>query len=154
MFGLDKTATSATLHCLTGCAIGEITGLIIGTIIGLSTLFTTALAVTLAFFFGYLLSTIPLVQSGVAFFTALSVVLAADTLSIFTMEVVDNAVMIAIPGALHAGIVNPIFWLSMSLALFAAFFPAYFVNKYQISKGKGHALTHKYHHGHHHEGHK
>lgn len=142
----DRTAASVTLHCLTGCAIGEILGLIIGSILGLSTFLTIGLAVCLAFFFGYLFSTIPLIQTGVAFVPAITVVFAADTLSILTMEVVDNAVMAIIPGALHSGIVNPIFWLSMSLALFVAFLAAYPVNKYQLKKGKGHSLLHKYHH--------
>lgn len=143
----DKTAANVTLHCLTGCAIGEITGLIIGSILGFSTILTIGIAFLLAFFFGYLLSILPLLQVGVAFSSAITVVLAADTLSILTMEVVDNLVIAAIPGALHAGIVNPLFWVSMSFALFVAFFAAYPVNKYQLKKGKGHSLLHKYHHG-------
>ncbi len=149
----DHTAASVTLHCLTGCAIGEISGLIIGTIIGLSTIFTISLAFLLAFFFGYSLSVIPLLQSGVAIGSAITVVLAADTLSILTMEIVDNLAMVAIPGALHAGIVNPLFWISMSLALTVAFIAAYPVNRYLLGKGKGHALLHKYHQkeGHSHE---
>ena len=138
-------AVSATLHCLTGCAIGEIAGLMIGTALGWSILATTALAVGLAFFFGYLLSTLPLLKMGVSFFPALSVVFAADTLSIATMEVVDNGVMIAIPGAMDAGLANPLFWVSLILALIAAFFAALPVNKYLLSKGKGHALMHQYH---------
>jgi len=145
----NQLAISATLHCITGCAIGEILGLIIGEIVGLSSLQTIALAVGLAFLFGYTLSTLPLLKAGFAFSAALPVVFAADTLSIATMEVVDNLVMWAIPGAMEAGLVNPVFWLSMSLALTAAFFAALPVNKYLLSKGKGHALVHKYHHGHH-----
>lgn len=144
---LDKTAVSATLHCLTGCAIGEITGLIIGEVMGLGTVATIALAILLAFIFGYALSMIPLLQAGIALSVALPTVLAADSLSIATMEIVDNAVVAVIPGAMEAGIVNPIFWLALSLGLGVAFFAAYPVNKYLLKKGKGHALTHKYHHG-------
>ncbi len=145
---LNSMAKSATLHCLTGCAIGEILGLVIGTAIGLSTIATIALAVTLAFFFGFLLSTLPLLKVGLGFFSALSIVFAADTLSIATMEVVDNAVMAIIPGAMEAGLVNPLFWISMPIALTAAFFAAYPVNKYLLKRNKGHALTMKYHEGH------
>lgn len=147
---LDKTAASATLHCLTGCAIGEITGLIIGEILGLGNLLTIALAVLLAFIFGYSLSLVPLVQAGIALSVAMGTVLAADTLSIATMELVDNLIMYLIPGAMEAGIVNPVFWLSMSLALTVAFFAAYPVNKYLLAKGKGHALLHKHHQGNNH----
>jgi len=150
----NKMAVSATLHCLTGCAIGEITGLIIGTALGWSTLATIALAVGLAFLFGYALSLLPLKKAGLSFGAAFSLVFAADTLSITTMEVVDNAVMAVIPGALHSGIVNPLFWISMAIALTAAFFAALPVNKYLMKRGKGHALVHEYHmaedkHGHH-----
>ena len=147
MGSVNAMALSATLHCLTGCAIGEIAGLIIGTALGFSTLGTIALAVGLAFLFGYTFSTLPLLRAGVALGAALSVVLAADTLSILTMEVVDNAVMAVIPGAMDAGLVNPIFWVAMLLALTAAFFAAYPVNRYLLRKGKGHALTHEFHGG-------
>jgi hypothetical protein len=140
-------AVSATLHCLTGCAIGEILGLIIGTALGLSGGRTILLAVALAFAFGYALSTLPLLKAGLGVATAFSVVLAADTLSIATMEVVDNLVMLVIPGAMDASLVHPIFWLSMSLALTVAFFAALPVNMYLLKKGKGHALTHHYHEG-------
>ncbi|HET6562954.1 MAG TPA: DUF4396 domain-containing protein [Marmoricola sp.] len=145
---LNAMAASATLHCLTGCAIGEILGLMIGTAIGLSAGLTVVLAVALAFVFGYALSTLPLLQAGVGFVAALQVVFAADTLSIATMEVVDNLVMLVIPGAMDAGLVNPIFWVSMTLALAVAFAAAFPVNRYLLAKGKGHALTHEYHHGH------
>lgn len=137
-------AVSATLHCLAGCAIGEILGLMIGTAVGLSTGWTIVLAVSLAFFFGYTLSTLPLLKSGLGLGAALSVVLAADTLSIATMEVVDNAVMVLVPGAMEAGLVNVVFWLAMMLALTVAFFAAYPVNRYLLARGKGHALTHGY----------
>jgi hypothetical protein len=140
-------AVSATLHCLTGCALGEILGLMIGTALGLGTGWTIALAVALAFLFGYALSTLPLLSAGLGLGAALSVVLAADTLSIATMEVVDNLVMAVVPGAMDAGLVNPVFWLSMALALTVAFFAAWPVNKVLIARGKGHALTHEFHHG-------
>ena len=145
MGGLNSMALSATLHCLTGCAIGEITGLMIGTAIGLSTGWTIVLAVSLAFLFGYTLSTFPLVKAGLGVGAALAVVFAADTLSIATMELVDNAVMAVIPGAMEAGLVNWVFWVSMMIALTAAFAAAYPVNRYLLSRGKGHALTHEYH---------
>lgn len=127
-------------------------GLIVGLALGLSVGATIVLAVALAFVFGYALSTLPLVKSGMAFFAALSVVFAADTLSIATMEIVDNAVMATIPGAMNAGLVNPIFWLSMPLALAVAFVAALPVNKYLIKRGKGHMLTmqHVPGHNHHH----
>jgi len=148
----NTLAANATLHCLTGCAIGEIVGLMVGTALGLSNAATIALAVGLAFLFGYALSTLPLIQAGLDFFSALSVVFAADTLSIAVMEVVDNAVMAIIPGAMDAGLVNPTFWIGMILALSAAFVAAFPVNRYLIDRGKGHALTGQYHAGHHHAG--
>jgi hypothetical protein len=137
-------AASATLHCLTGCAIGEILGLVVGTALGLATAWTIALAVGLAFLFGYLLSTLPLVKAGVGLVAALGTVLAADTLSIATMEVVDNLVMALLPGAMDAGLVNVAFWLGMMVALAAAFVAAYPVNRHLLARGKGHALTHHY----------
>ncbi len=144
--GLNTMALSATLHCLTGCAIGEILGLVIGTAAGLSNGVTIAISIGLAFFFGYTLSTLPLVKAGLGFFGALSVVLAADTLSIATMEVVDNVVMALIPGAMNDGLVNVVFWIGMAIALGAAFAAAYPVNRFLLKRGKGHALTHEYHH--------
>ncbi|PKH38027.1 DUF4396 domain-containing protein [Nocardioides alpinus] len=138
-------AVSATLHCLTGCAIGEVLGLMVGTALGLGTLATIALAVALAFLFGYALSTLPLLRAGLGLGTALGIVLAADTLSIATMELVDNAVMALIPGAMEAGLVNPVFWLSMMLALTVAFLAAWPVNRHLLARGKGHALTHGFH---------
>ena len=141
----NAMAVSATLHCLTGCAIGEILGLMIGTALGLSTLATIATAVGLAFLFGYALSTLPLLRAGLGAGAALSVVLAADTLSIATMELVDNSVMALVPGAMDAGLVNPVFWMSMMVALTAAFFAAWPVNRWLLARGKGHALTHGFH---------
>lgn len=147
---MNKMAASATLHCLTGCALGEVAGLIIGTALGWDIIQTIILAVILAFIFGYTLSTLPLRKAGLGFFAALSIVFAADTLSIATMEVVDNVVMAAIPGAMSAGLVSPLFWISMPIALATAYLAAYPVNKYLLSKGKGHALIMKYHSGHNH----
>lgn len=140
-----RMAASATLHCLTGCAIGEIVGLIIGTALGLSTGWTVVIAIGLAFVFGYSLSTLPLLRAGMALGAALSLVLAADTLSIATMEVVDNAVMALIPGAMEAGLVNVVFWVGMMIALTVAFFAAYPVNRALLKRGRGHALTHAHH---------
>src|SRR5690349_15454390 len=140
-----RMAISATLHCLTGCAIGEIAGLIIGTAAGLGNAPTIAISIALAFLFGYSLSTMPLLRSGLAPRTALTVVLAADTLSILTMEIVDNAVVAVIPGAMNAGLVNVTFWVSMMLSLVVAFVAAVPVNRYLLQRGKGHALTHNYH---------
>jgi len=149
---INAMAVSATLHCLTGCAIGEVLGLIVGTAFGLSNGITTLLAIALAFVFGFGLSTLPLVKAGMGFTAALSIVVAADTLSITTMEIVDNLVMYAIPGAMHATLVDPLFWVSMPVALAIAFLAALPVNKYLLSKNKGHALTmdalggHNHHH--------
>ncbi|MBC7459167.1 DUF4396 domain-containing protein [Candidatus Saccharibacteria bacterium] len=145
---LNSIAFSATLHCLTGCALGEVLGLMIGTALGLSTIATIILAISLAFLFGYLFSLVPLVRSGLALKSAVPVVLAADTLSIATMEVADNTVMAIIPGAMNAGLVNPLFWIGMIIALFVAFWAAYPVNRYLLSKNKGHALTMNHHEGH------
>ena len=143
---LNQMAAGATLHCITGCAIGEIVGLIVGTIAGLDNFQTIILATGLAFLFGYSLSTLPLVKSGMTLKAALSIVLLADTLSIATMEVVDNLVMAVIPGAMNAGLVNPIFWMSMMISLTVAFFAAFPVNRFLLSRGKGHALIHQHHH--------
>lgn len=146
----NAIAASATLHCLTGCAIGEIAGLMIGTAVGLSNGQTIVLAVGLAFVFGYLLSSLPLVGAGMSFGRAMKLVLAADTISIIVMEVVDNAVMAAIPGAMEAGLVDPMFWIGMIIALSAAFVAAFPVNRHLIDRGKGHALHHAHHGTEHH----
>lgn len=143
-----STAIRATVHCLTGCAIGEILGLVIGTALGLSNMTTFFIAIGLAFVFGYSLSIIPLMRFGLGLTAAIPIVLAADTLSIFTMEVVDNAVMAVVPGAMNAGLTNPIFWLTMPIAFAIAFVVAVPVNEYLLKRGKGHALVHKYHHHH------
>lgn len=141
---VNGMAVSATLHCLTGCAIGEITGLLIGTAAGWPNAPTIVISIALAFFFGYLLSTLPLLKAGLAVGAALRIVLAADTASIATMEVVDNLVMMIIPGAMEAGLVNIVFWVGMMIAFTAAFVAAYPVNRWLLQRGKGHALTHGY----------
>jgi hypothetical protein len=146
--GSRKMAISATLHCLTGCAIGEVAGLIIGTAAGFSNWATVALAIALAFVFGFSLSTLPLLKAGLGFVQALAIVAAADTLSITTMEIVDNVVMLLIPGAMNSGLVDPLFWISMPIALTAAFFAALPVNMYLLKRNKGHALTMQFHHSH------
>ena len=145
---LNRVAFSATVHCLTGCAIGEVLGMVIGTALGWGTASTIALAVALAFFFGYLLTMIPLLRAGLAFGAAVGAALAADTVSITIMEIVDNAIMLAIPGAMHAGLASPLFWGSLAVALAIAGAAAFPVNRWLISRGWGHALVHK-HHAHH-----
>lgn len=140
-----STAFMATAHCLTGCAIGEVLGLVIGTALGWSDVQTIILAVTLAFIFGYSLTLLPLIRSGMKLKNALSLAFASDTISITVMEIVDNSVMLLIPGAMHAHIDNWFFWLSMAIALAVAFVFALPVNYYLISKGKGHAVMHGHH---------
>ena len=147
---LNMTAFSATLHCLTGCAIGEVLGLVIGTALGWGNVATIALAVVLAFFFGYSLTMIPLLRSGLSLATTLPLAFAADTLSITVMEIVDNAVMLVVPGAMEAGSGSFLFWGSLAFALAVAFVAAYPVNRYLIAWGRGHAVVHEYHHGSHH----
>src|SRR5687767_7057114 len=142
---LTRLAVSATVHCLTGCAIGEVLGMVIGTALGWGELQTVALAVGLAFFFGYLLALRPVLRSGIALRAALPLVLAADTLSITTMEVVDNAIMLAIPGAMEAGLGSPLFWGSLAAALAIAFVLTVPVNRWLIARGKGHAVVHALH---------
>jgi Domain of unknown function (DUF4396) len=139
---LDALALSATLHCLTGCAIGEVTGMIIGTALGWSEWGTVALAVALAFLFGYTLTSLPLLRGGLALGAVIPIALASDTLSIAIMEVVDNAIMLAIPGAMEAGLGNELFWGSLAVALAVAGFAAYPVNRWLLKRGKGHAAVH------------
>jgi Domain of unknown function (DUF4396) len=140
---LDVLALSATLHCLTGCAIGEVTGMIVGTALGWSEWGTVALAVALAFLFGYTLTSIPLLRGGLALSAVIPIALASDTLSIAIMEVVDNAIMLAIPGAMEAGLGNLLFWGSLSVALAIAGFAAFPVNRWLLQRGKGHAAVHE-----------
>jgi Domain of unknown function (DUF4396) len=142
---LNRLAFSATAHCLTGCAIGEVLGMIIGTALGWSDVATIALAVALAFFFGYLLTSLPLLRSGMALAAVIPIALASDTISITIMEIVDNAIMVLIPGAMEAGLDNFKFWGSLAVALLIAGAAAYPVNRWLLSRGKGHAVVHQYH---------
>lgn len=136
-------ALSATLHCLTGCAIGELAGMVIGVSLGMSNLSTVILSIALSFVFGYTLSMIPLLKNGISLSRALKLVLIADTLSIVSMEIAENIIMLMIPGAMNAGLANPVFWVSMTLAFLVGFSVAYPVNKFLLSRGKGHAVTHE-----------
>jgi hypothetical protein len=140
---LTQVAVSATLHCLTGCAIGEILGMAIATAIGLSNGATIALAIVLAFFFGYGLTSLPLLRAGLALGAVVPIALASDTLSIGVMEIVDNSIVLAIPGAIDAGLGDLLFWGSLSFALFVAGFFAFPVNSWLIARGKGHAVVHE-----------
>ena len=144
-WSLNRLALQATVHCLTGCAIGEVLGMVIGTGIGLGVVQTIALAVALAFLFGYSLTLVPLIRSGMARPRALRLAFAADTLSITVMEIVDNAIMLVIPGAMHAGPTSLLFWASMAAALLIAGVAAYPVNRWLIARGRGHAVIHSHH---------
>jgi len=145
-WSLNKTAFQATVHCLTGCAIGEVLGMVIGTALGLGNLTTIALAVILAFLFGYAFTFIPLLRSGLAVRTALSLAFASDTISITIMEIVDNVIMLAIPGAMDAGVGSMLFWASLAVSLIVAGVAAYPVNRWLIARGRGHAVVHQYRH--------
>jgi hypothetical protein len=142
---LNRIAFSATVHCLTGCAIGETLGMIIGTALGWGDWETIALAVALAFFFGYSLTMLPLLRSGLALGAAVPVALAADTVSITVMEIVDNAIMLMIPGAMEAHLDNLLFWGSLAVALLIAGAVAYPINRFMIARGRGHAVVHGHH---------
>ncbi|MEV4141947.1 DUF4396 domain-containing protein [Dactylosporangium sp. NPDC049742] len=141
-------AAQATLHCLTGCAIGEVLGMVLGTAFGLHNAATVALSVGLAFVFGYALTMRGVLRAGVGVRTALKVALAADTVSIAVMEVLDNAIMVTVPGAMDAGLTAWLFWASLAFSLAVAFVLTTPVNRWMISRGKGHAVVHQYHHGH------
>ena len=143
---LNRTAFSATVHCLTGCAIGEVLGMVIGTGLGWGNLATVVLSVILAFFFGYSLTMLPLLRSGLSLGSVLPLAFAADTVSIAVMEVVDNLVMVIIPGAMAAGPLTLLFWGSLAFSLVVAFVAAFPVNRYLIARGKGHAVVHEHHH--------
>jgi Domain of unknown function (DUF4396) len=144
---LNRTALSATLHCLTGCSIGEVLGMVIGSALGWSNFAIIVLAIVLAFFFGYLLTMLPLLRSGLALGAVLPLAFASDTLSITVMEIVDNLIILVIPGAMDAGLGSLLFWGSLAFALVIAGVAAFPVNRYLISRGKGHAVVHE-HHGH------
>ena len=143
---LNRTAFSATLHCLTGCAIGEVLGMVIGTAAGLHNAATVVLSIVLAFVFGYALTMRGVLRAGVGFADALKVALAADTVSIAVMEVVDNVIVLSVPGAMEAGLASWLFWASLAFALAVAFVVTVPVNRWMIGRGRGHAVVHAYHH--------
>jgi hypothetical protein len=143
---LWKTAVSATLHCLTGCAIGEVLGMVIGTALGWHNAATVVLSVALAFVFGYALTMRSALGHGMALGAAFQVALAADTVSILVMEVVDNAIVVLVPGAMDAGLTSALFWGSLVVALAVAFVVTVPVNRWMIARGKGHAVVHEMHH--------
>jgi Domain of unknown function (DUF4396) len=142
---LNRTALAATWHCVTGCAIGEILGLAIATALDWGDVASIALAVVLAFFFGYLFTLRPLVTGGVPLRRAARVALAADTVSIGVMEIVDNAFILLVPGAMEAGLGDFLFWWSLGVGLFIAFWAAFPVNRARIARGRGHAVVHAHH---------
>jgi hypothetical protein len=143
---LNKIAASATLHCLTGCAIGEVVGMIISTAYNWAAAPSIALSIVLAFVFGYSFSMRPLLLHGMDLRQALKLALAADTVSIAVMELADNGFVLAVPGAISAGLSTGLFWISLAISLVVAFAAAFPVNRYLIQHGKGHAVMHRHHH--------
>jgi Domain of unknown function (DUF4396) len=151
-FSVNRLALSATLHCLTGCSIGEVLGMVIASSLGWDNMAfdeadgvsSVTLATVLAYAFGYLLTLVPLLRAGLGFSEALSLAFASDTLSITIMEIVDNAVMLVIPGAMDAGLTEPLFWGSLIFSLVLAGIAAFPVNRWLIARGRGHALVHKH----------
>jgi hypothetical protein len=146
---LNRLAFSATVHCLTGCAIGEVLGMIIGTALDWSDSATIVLSIALAFFFGYSLTSWPLLRAGLALGAVVPLALASDTLSIAIMELVDNTIVVLIPGALDASLSDVLFWASLAVALLIAGVAAYPANRWLLARGKGHAVVHQHHHAHH-----
>lgn len=144
----NKVAFLATLHCLAGCAVGEVLGMVISAALNWPPLPSILLAIILAFTFGYTFSAVPLIKAAFSFKHAFSLVLAADTVSIAVMEIVDNGFILAVPGAIHADLDTGLFWISLFLSLTLAFVAAFPVNKFLISKGMGHAVIHSYHKNH------
>ncbi len=142
---LTSTAITATLHCLTGCAIGEVLGMVIGTALGWHNAATIVLSIALAFVFGYSLTILPVLRAGLALKAALGVALAADTVSILVMEIVDNTVIVAVPGAMDAGLTSWLFWAALAGSLVIAFVLTVPVNRMLIARGRGHAVVHAYH---------
>jgi hypothetical protein len=141
-----SVAASATLHCLTGCVIGEVMGMVIGTALGLHNAATVVLSIGLAFVFGYGLTMRGVLRAGIGFAGALKIALAADTVSILVMEIIDNAVVLSVPGAMDAGLASWLFWASLAFSLAVAFLVTVPVNLWMIGRGKGHAVVHAYHH--------
>lgn len=140
-----RMAAQATLHCLTGCALGEVAGMVIGSAVGLGNTGTVALAVVLAFVFGYTLTMRGVLRAGMPVRQAVRVALAADTVSILVMEIIDNTVMVGVPGAMEAGLADVLFWGSLVFSLLAAFVLTTPVNRWMISRGRGHAVVHAHH---------
>ena len=145
---LNQLALSATVHCLSGCAIGEVLGMVIGTALGWSNGATIVASIVLAFFFGYALTSLPLLRAGLPLRRVASLAFASDTLSITTMEIVDTLIIVLIPGAMAAGLGDPLFWGSLAVALLIAGGFAFPVNRWLLSRGKGHAVVQQYHHAH------
>jgi hypothetical protein len=145
---LNRAAFSATTHCLTGCAIGEVLGMAIATAAGWGNVVSIVLAIVLAFFFGYLLAVWPVLRAGLTLRQATGVALAAETVSIAIMEAVDNGFVLVIPGALNAGLGDAKFWWSIVIGFAIAFAPTWAANRWLIARGKGHAVMHEYHQGH------
>jgi hypothetical protein len=143
---LTRLAVSATLHCLTGCAIGEVLGMVLGTALDWPNSTTLVVSIVLAFLFGYSLTIAPVLRSGLALRAAVGVAFAADTVSIAVMELVDTLVLVGWPGAMDAGLDSVLFWASLALALAVAFAVTVPVNRALIARGKGHAVVHRYHH--------
>jgi hypothetical protein len=139
-------AATATLHCLTGCAIGEVLGMVIGTALGLHNAATVVLSIALAFLFGYGLTMRGVLRAGVSLRQAFGIALAADSVSIAVMELMDNAFIVAIPGAMDTGLASALFWASLAGSLVVAFVVTTPVNRWMIGRGKGHAVVHAYHH--------
>jgi Domain of unknown function (DUF4396) len=142
---LNRLAASATTHCLTGCAIGEVLGVVIGTALGWGNFPTIVLAIVLAFAFGYSFTSWPLLRSGMTLAAVVPIALASDTFSITIMEIVDNAIILVIPGAMEAGVDEILFWASLAFALAVAWVAAFPVNRWLIARGRGHAVVHQYH---------
>jgi hypothetical protein len=139
------TAFTATVHCLTGCAIGEVLGMVIGTALGLSNPVTVLISIALAFVFGYALTSLPLLRAGMAFAVVAPIAFASDTVSISIMEVVDNTIVAAIPGGLDQTLSDPGFYALLALSLLIAGLAAWPVNRWLIARGKGHAVVHEHH---------
>jgi hypothetical protein len=142
---LNRVALVATLHCLTGCATGEIVGMVIATALSLGNAASIALATVLAFSFGYSFTLLPLVRNGVDMRSALGTAFASDTISISIMEIVDNAFILIVPGAIAAGLTDSLFWWSLLVGLFLAFWAAFPANRWLIARGRGHAVAHAHH---------
>lgn len=145
---LNGMAASATLHCLAGCSIGEVSGMVLTTALGWGNAANIIVSVLLAFTFGYALSMIPLLRHGLGLQRAMRVALVSDTASIATMEVADNAFVLLVPGAINAGLNTLLFWVSLGVSLVVAFAAAFPLNRWLISRGKGHAVAHQYHTNH------